>query len=1227
MGEGARKSRFISTPTGHTIFVAPYGVDLFRNWLESSDRGLTWRKPVHKTATGQVLIPGRADHELLSMKPGGIVELSLDDGAKFDELSGGPGELDPTDGLQIPETKDLLVIGKKGQIWRNTAQSSLWVATRGLDHGHPALTVRDQILNAVTYDPIHHVVVAVGRNGLVSRSTDYGASWSDVKLPGDPVLSNLTAVFADERTGAIIIAGDRGTVIQSADGGQAWSIHSATRGYDLTAVSSSGDGRNVIAVGYHGTVSISNDGGSNWREGPRVTNKDLDDVTWVSGDVFVAVAEGGPILRTVDAGVNWAVLPNLSTNQDVGTLRSFKSGKLLIWLARPDIWVSNDGGSHWHSAAIADDHRLPDYWEDVREARWTGDLFAYDEHTGLYRSTNDGESWVRVWEQARRVRTISSFDINQSGHAIYVLADGTGSIYRSDDNGTNWSESGVNFHLKHEGVSFLVSDTTTTGVAVSWGEFTGSANPDTFWSDNGRPPWHAEPGGVSPRSNIKALDGAIFSLKDKEGVPAAVSYDGGRTWSLLSRRLPPGSDDHAPFSGAETKTPDGVPHVVLVGPEILFLSNAQTIPVVTNVRYSISATGKLDLRVAFNDPSNVCSNGSCLRVYGQSDADFMENERQRDLSDLSQPTVTWDAPRATWQGRFDVGHGLSAELGAPLHIVVVTAGSEFSNAYDFEIPFRVDPRLAYFTAAAAVIILAFILVYWLAPLWLLYIAQQFRVMENLGDAVPKLKPIVQLLLALGVFPWLATRPRVLQAWLRAHRSSFRAHLAQEALHPWMKSNQMEASDDVALSTQGGGYFPLPLSLEGVSIERPEPIDFVGCFRKGDGALFVIADGGSGKTSFALEFARWAMTGMLTGDILEPLWIDEDTKDPKGLLVERIREISREEGLPAFFSNALLQTGQLLVIVDRLSERDTQTQTAWVGRLSRSVGALLITSRKDFPGRRKGIRIDLAPLSADHILSLLEFQIALVDAKKELVKVTDRGELAKRLSDLIGAEKLGNSTSALTGSVITPLLTRLFVQSALNRLAGHAGERADAFSMLPRLIPQVYFDYLEGLNTRDLSATDFLSTEAMIRVCKLIAVLELGNDFSPKFSPVLAIRRTLKQDGLPSGSIEGEKDAISTLMTNGVLREESHLGITRIRYVLDPLAEYVAAASMAETCGSSLEAWKELFAKINAVDGDDPTGFRAALQITHQTYWTIYGWPEFSESDFLPPSPPDFIAAG
>ena len=171
-----------------------------------------------------------------------------------------------------------------------------------------------------------------------------------------------------------------------------------------------------------------------------------------------------------------------------------------------------------------------------------------------------------------------------------------------------------------------------------------------YWSDDGRAPWHTGPVRGGPQSNTIALGGALFSLHDNSSAFAAVSYDGGRSWPLFDGTSGAVARGHTPvpWSGAETRSPDGRRHVALVGSEILMLSEGLRIPAVSKLRYGLSLAGKLEVHIDIDDPVGFCRHSGCVSVFAQNDAD-LQNRRLHGTSLKLQPQLSWADARASWQ--------------------------------------------------------------------------------------------------------------------------------------------------------------------------------------------------------------------------------------------------------------------------------------------------------------------------------------------------------------------------------------------------------------------------------------------------------------------------------------------------------------------------------------------------------------------------------------------------
>ena len=72
----------------------------------------------------------------------------------------------------------------------------------------------------------------------------------------------------------------------------------------------------------------------------------------------------------------------------------------------------------------------------------SGDIFAGTDASGVFRSTDNGNSWTQISNGLPIGVSVLSLAINSSGN-IFAGTDGSG-IFRSTDNGNNWARNGLN---------------------------------------------------------------------------------------------------------------------------------------------------------------------------------------------------------------------------------------------------------------------------------------------------------------------------------------------------------------------------------------------------------------------------------------------------------------------------------------------------------------------------------------------------------------------------------------------------------------------------------------------------------------------------------------------------------------------------------------------------------------------------------------------------------------
>jgi photosystem II stability/assembly factor-like uncharacterized protein len=228
-------------------------------------------------------------------------------------------------------------------------------------------------------------VVAVGERGVILLSDDGGRSWRQARHV--PAAGTLTGVsFADTRHGWAV--GHWGLVLHTQDGGETWRIQHQDLEQDqpLLAVHFA-DTRRGVAVGLWSRVLVTQDGGASWE--PMALKRMLAeaaadakamDVNLYSlfpgrGGAVYATAEQGLVLRSMDMGRHWEVLP------------------------------TGYAGSLWAGVVLAN-----------------GDLLAGGLRGTLLRSMDDGRSWHRVEHEGRS--SITALTQSTTGEVLGTGLDG-----------------------------------------------------------------------------------------------------------------------------------------------------------------------------------------------------------------------------------------------------------------------------------------------------------------------------------------------------------------------------------------------------------------------------------------------------------------------------------------------------------------------------------------------------------------------------------------------------------------------------------------------------------------------------------------------------------------------------------------------------------------------------------------------------------------------------------
>lgn len=249
--------------------------------------------------------------------------------------------------------------------------------------------------------------------------------------------NRFVALTYDRGTDALLKVSAR-AIYRSVDGGQSWkSIASLSfKSGEIASIAASPIAKGVTyAVGKGLGVLRTEDGGKNWIERDEgLPSRDVIAVaahTTQPETVYVVVSDHG-IYRSQDAGKNWRLMDRGSQGGIRQLIHSNMAGSMQTgWLfaaTSKGVRRTMDCFCLWQDAgklgteahAIAFDPEHPDHFYTVTDK-------------GLFRSQDGGENWIQMTSPTAGVVALAFVSTK-----ILYAVDGKGSLFRSADDGSTW---------------------------------------------------------------------------------------------------------------------------------------------------------------------------------------------------------------------------------------------------------------------------------------------------------------------------------------------------------------------------------------------------------------------------------------------------------------------------------------------------------------------------------------------------------------------------------------------------------------------------------------------------------------------------------------------------------------------------------------------------------------------------------------------------------------------
>jgi formylglycine-generating enzyme required for sulfatase activity len=444
-------------------------------------------------------------------------------------------------------------------------------------------------------------------------------------------------------------------------------------------------------------------------------------------------------------------------------------------------------------------------------------------------------------------------------------------------------------------------------------------------------------------------------------------------------------------------------------------------------------------------------------------------------------------------------------------------------------------------------------VLWLRPLWLLKLPSQDITVPWTTWKVP-----------LGMVRWFKYRDLVLDVWVKQHWQ-----VAQQ------ESLKLPTVDNRAI------HIPLPVQLDRTTVAELTGAYLVPTFQKKTAVLLLCGEGGAGKTSLACQIAQWGLEQLLSPHCMIPVLLetelDHEKEDLLAAIQGRLNALTDQpDPIEPEFLKKLLQRQRVLVIVDHLSEMGEATRSQINPQLADfPAKALVVTSRleESLGGLSKTV---IKPLQVE-ANRLWPFMSAYLEAKgkQDLFVDDEYADGSDRLRRMAGERS------------ITVLLARMYIDQMIREREGAGGIRPDS-------VPKLMLSYLNQLN-RTIEPGNKRDDLEVQQDAKVVAWECLKQTYRPvwiKKVDAIAALETI-EDEMPA------KDRLHYLEKRLQFLQTPEPGDST-RVILDPLAEYLAAAYLVErTCKEPdpETAWQKFFADINqklAKENETPDIIRGFL---------------------------------
>jgi photosystem II stability/assembly factor-like uncharacterized protein len=389
--------------------------------------------PAGGDARALAAFPGEPKHLLLGTTNSWLYQ-SMDEGGSWHRLA----KLGSDDGFVL----DSVVVDSADPAtiyvgaWNNSVDGGLWIShDRGKSWTEPA-RLKGQPVHALAQAPSDPRVLYAGTLEGVFRSSDRGATWTQISPPGSHEIHEIESLAVDPGDPGTVYAGTWHLPWKTSDGGKTW--HNIRQGLivdsDVFSIIVDPEHPHTVYLSACSGIYKSENAGTLFRKiqgiptEARRTRSLMQDPE-KRDVVYAGTTEG--LYKTVNAGMTFERMTDADVVVNAVYVDPGDSNRVLLATDRSGILTSQDGGATFTPSNQGISERkvaavLVD--RDNPELLYAG-VVNDKKYGGVFRSSDGGAHWEQLGTglDGRDVFALAETSLDQvvagTGHGIFVLGN------------------------------------------------------------------------------------------------------------------------------------------------------------------------------------------------------------------------------------------------------------------------------------------------------------------------------------------------------------------------------------------------------------------------------------------------------------------------------------------------------------------------------------------------------------------------------------------------------------------------------------------------------------------------------------------------------------------------------------------------------------------------------------------------------------------------------------